>query len=114
MTPSGLIIGIDASRNRSGGAVAHLNGLMSGSDPREFGIRRVHLWAYDSLVERIGNPPWLIKHEVPELRGSIAQQLWWQYAELPRILDRLGCDIVFNSDAGSVCPTRHAVTLSQD
>lgn len=114
MTPSSLIIGIDASRNRSGGAVAHVSGLMSGSDPREFGIGRVHLWGYNSLTEQIGNQPWLIKHDVPELTRGIAHQLWWQYAELPRILDRLGCDIVFNTDAGSVCPTRRAATLSQD
>ena len=114
MIRSGLVIGVDASRNRSGGAVAHLRGLMSGSDPRDYGIGTVHLWAYDSLRDKIAHQPWLVKHDVPELRGSIGQQLWWQFAKLPKIVDQLGCDLVFNTDAGSVCPARRSVTLSQD
>lgn len=114
MTAPGIVIGVDASRNRSGGAVAHLNGLMSGRDPREFGISRVHLWAHDRLLEQIAAQPWLAKHEVPETRLGLGRQLWWQYAKLPRLLAEHDCSVVFNSDAGSVCPARNSVTLSQD
>lgn len=110
----GLIVGVDASRNRSGGARAHLIGLMSGSDPRSFGIERVHLWAYRALRDQIPNRPWLVKHEPIEIEGSVPRQLWWQRAKLPAIVDALGCDILFNTDAGSVCPVRRSATLSQD
>ena len=114
MITQGLIIGIDASRNRSGGAVAHIRGIISGSDPRELGINKVHLWSYDSLLENIPDRSWLDKHDVPETRQTLIKQLWWQYAKLPRLLDELGCNVVFNTDAGSVCPARRSVTLSQD
>ena len=110
----GLIVGVDASRNRSGGARAHLIGLMSGSDPRTLGIERVHLWAYRALRDQIPDQPWLVKHETPDIEGSVPRQLWWQRAKLPAIVDALGCDILFNTDAGSVCPVRRSATLSQD
>lgn len=111
---SGLIVGIDASRNRSGGAVSHLRGLLSACEPRSYGIREVHLWAYDSLLAQIPDHSWLVKHHVPALQGMIGRQLWWQYACLPKLFDSLGCNILFNTDAGSVCPVRHSATLSQD
>lgn len=111
---NGLIIGVDASRNRSGGAVAHLRGLLSGSDPRTHDIQTVHLWAYESLHAQVAEQPWLVKHRVPALSGLIWRQLWWQYATLPKLVDALNCDILFNTDAGSVCPVRRSATLSQD
>jgi glycosyltransferase involved in cell wall biosynthesis len=114
MTGSGLVVGVDASRNRSGGAVAHIRGLISGSDPYEVGIHKVHLWSYDSLLEEIPDRPWLEKHVVPETKAGLTKQLWWQYIKLPRLLDELRCNVVFNTDAGSVCPTSRSVTLSQD
>ncbi len=55
----GIVAGIDASRNRSGGAVAHLVGLLTGSDPMEYGIREVHVWAYKSLLDAVPDYPWL-------------------------------------------------------
>jgi len=114
MTASGFVIGVDASRNRSGGAVAHIRGIILGSEPREVGIHKVHLWSYNSLLEEIPDRPWLEKHDVPETKAGLPKQLWWQYAELPRLLDELRCNVVFNTDAGSVCPTRRSVVLSQD
>lgn len=110
----GLVVGIDASRNRSGGAVAHLRGLFSNEDPRVSGILNVHLWAYEALLAQLPDQPWLIKHPVPALNGPIWQQLWWQYATLPKLCDSLGCAILYNTDAGSICPFRPSATLSQD
>ena len=45
-----LIVGIDASRNRSGGAKAHLLGVLRNGDPREHGISAVHVWSYRALL----------------------------------------------------------------
>lgn len=109
-----MILGIDASRNRSGGAVAHLRGLIESGDPRPFGVACVHLWVHDDLYESISRPPWLVVHLVEETRRSLAGQLWWQYAKLPRLARHFGVAAMFNTDAGSVCPFRVAATLSQD
>ena len=50
-----LIVGIDASRNRSGGAKAHLVGILSEVNPLNYGIKEVHLWAPDSLLNELEN-----------------------------------------------------------
>ena len=35
-----VIVGVDASRSRSGGGIAHIKGIFSSFDPRELGIKR--------------------------------------------------------------------------
>ena len=50
-----LTVGIDASRNRSGGAKAYLIGILSEVNPLDYGIKEVHLWAPDSLLNELEN-----------------------------------------------------------
>jgi glycosyltransferase involved in cell wall biosynthesis len=87
---------------------------MSGADPRLCGISTVHLWAHDALIEAVDNAPWLVKHYVPATRGSILQQMLWQHFCLPKEARRAGINAMFNTDAGSICTFRPAMTLSQD
>ena len=109
-----LIVGIDATRSRSGGAVSHIRGIISASDPRSFGIETVHLWAYPELLDKIPNPPWLIKHCVNATKGPLFWQLTWQFFVLPIVAKRFKISVLFNTDAGSVCQYSPSVTLSQD
>ncbi len=111
---SGKIIGIDASRNRSGGARAHLIGILVFAELQNYGIKEVHLWVYQSLADSIPNYPWLVKHVPKVTEKSIFHQLWWQYYSLPKQARALGCDLLFNTDAGSVCSFSPSITLSQD
>lgn len=109
-----VTVGIDATRCRSGGAVAHVRGLLGAVDPAHYCISNVHLWAFDELLDAVENRAWLVKHQVTATRGSIIRQIAWQYFRLPRIAEHLGVDVMFNTDAGSVCPFQPSVTLSQD
>ena len=110
-----LVVGIDASRNRSGGAKAHLIGILTeGEPPAAYGIRRVHLWAYRSLMSAIPDYPWLVKYSPPVLEKSLLLQAWWQYWRLPREVRASKCDLLFNTDAASVCPYRPNVTMMRD
>jgi glycosyltransferase involved in cell wall biosynthesis len=109
-----LVVGVDASRNRSGGAKAHLLGILKDSDPLAHGIREVHVWSYRALLERLPDLPWLIKHNPPELERSLLHQMWWQYRALPVEARKNECSILLNTDAGSVCRFRPAVTMSRD
>jgi len=110
----GITVGVDASRNRSGGAVAHLTGILSNLDPEAFGIKKVHLWAHEALANALPNHPWLVKHIPSATKRSLFFQLAWQFYMLPREAKRLACDIVLNTDAGSICNFSPAVTISQD
>ena len=108
------MVGIDASRNRSGGAKAHLIGIMTQGDPLKHGIREVHIWAYRSLLESIPDRPWLMKHSPAELEQSLLTQIWWQRFRFSAELRKAGCAVVLNTDAGTVSTFRPSVTMSRD
>lgn len=110
----GIVVGIDASRNRSGGAIDHIVGILSVGDPSAHGISEVHIWSYSQLLEKLPNVPWLIRHNPPELEQSLLRQVWWQYSSLPGEIQKHKCDILFASDAGTVCSGTPMVVFSQD
>lgn len=109
-----IVIGIDASRNRSGGARAYLIGILAELDPLKYGIREVHLWAFNALLRSIPDRPWLIKHNPKELEQKLPSQLWWQATRLSQEMVDIGCDIVFTTDASTLCRFKPMVVLSQD
>jgi glycosyltransferase involved in cell wall biosynthesis len=109
-----IVIGIDASRNKSGGARAHIIGILADLNPCLFGVKEVHIWAYIDLLRAIPDKPWLIKHNPPALEQSLAKKLWWQATQLSRAAREVGCSIMFASDASTLCRFRPFVVLSQD
>jgi glycosyltransferase involved in cell wall biosynthesis len=109
-----LTVGIDASRNRSGGAKAHLMGILSECDPLQHNIKEIHVWAFKSLIDQLPDHPWLIKHNPTALDQSLFKQLWWQATALTREAKLAGCDILFSTDASSLCCYEPMVVLSQD
>jgi glycosyltransferase involved in cell wall biosynthesis len=109
-----FVIGIDASRNRSGGARAHLIGILSEGDPFAHNISEIHVWAYKTLLDSIPDSPWLIKHNPKELEQSLIKQLWWQATKLSKEAVLSGCDILFTTDASTLCRFKPNVVLSQD
>jgi glycosyltransferase involved in cell wall biosynthesis len=111
---AGVVIGIDASRNRSGGAKAHLIGILTEGDPLKHGICEVHVWTFKSLLDAIPDQPWLIKHHPKELEQSLPKQLWWQATKLSEEAAAASCDILFATDASTLCRFKPMVVLSQD
>jgi glycosyltransferase involved in cell wall biosynthesis len=109
-----IIIGIDASRNRSGGAKAHLIGLLAHGNPLEHGIYQVHLWAYKALLDSVPDQPWLVKHSPSALEKSLIHQVLWQIFQLPAEARDADCDIMLNTDAGTMSSVRPSVTMSRD
>lgn len=109
-----MIVGIDASRNRSGGALAYLIGILSECKPIKYGISSIHIWSHKSLLDVLPNRSWLIKHNPPSLEKSLPKQLWWQFYELPKLLRRFKCDVLFSPDAGTISNFKPMVVMSQD
>ena len=109
-----LIIGIDASRNRSGGARVHLSGILNELEPKEFGIKEIHLWSFKELLDKIPARPWLIKHNPPALEGSIFKQVYWQAAVLAQEAQQNRCDVLFATDASTLCHFHPMVVASRD
>ena len=107
-------LGINASRARSGGGVAHLVGILTEANPTDFGIQEVHVWSYRKLLDALPEQPWLVKHCPAELESSLSRQMLWERFSLPAELNSAGCSILLNVDAGSVCRFKPAVTMSRD
>lgn len=109
-----MILGINASRARSGGAVAHIIGVLSNINPADFGVLKVHIWSYGKLLDAIPNAPWLIKHAPPSLEGTLLQQILWERLSLPACLSSTECSMLLNLDAGSTCRFMPSITMSRD
>lgn len=109
-----LTLGIDASRNRSGGAKAHLIGILSECNPAKHGIQQIHVWAFGALLDQLPDYPWLIKHNPISLKQSLFKQLCWQATALASEVKSAGCDILFTTDASTLCRFKPMVVLSQD
>ena len=109
-----FIVGIDASRNRSGGAIANLIGVLSHANPQVHGISKIHVWSYRRLLNSLPNTSWLVKHNPPELEKSLAHQVWWQYRKLAKEARKNKCDILYATDASTLCRFDPTVVMSQD
>jgi glycosyltransferase involved in cell wall biosynthesis len=112
--PEGIVVGIDASRNRSGGARSHIEGIIREGEPIDHGVRVVHLWSYRALLDTIPDKPWLVKHNPKELEQSLAKQVWWQATRLAVEAAAAGCDVLFATDASTLCRYSPQVVMSQD
>ncbi len=108
------ILGINASRARSGGARAHLRGILAAADPLSYGFREVHVWSYPQLLQSLPEKPWLVRHSPKALSKSIWSQLIWERLILSNELTQNGCSILLNVDAGTISKFKPAVTMSQN
>ena len=107
-------IAIDASRNKSGGAIIHIVSILKYFNPENSSIKKVHLFSYKKLLDAIPNYSWLVKHESKQLKKNIFIQLFWQRFILPKVLSKLECDLLFSTSAGSVCRYKPYVTMSRE
>jgi len=112
--PMNLVIGIDASRNRSGGAIAHLVGILNEEGPERFGVRKVHVWAPSALLSAVHDKAWLVKHSPQALQHSLVSQIFWQATRMKREAQIVGCDVLFTTDASTFCRFSPMIVLSQD
>lgn len=109
-----MILAIDATRNRSGGAVVHLVNILHYFDDKSSEITEIHLWSYEELLSKIPDYIWLRKHSPKAVNRNIAHQLKWQYFDLPKEIKANNCDMLFSVDAGSICRYDPYIVMSRD
>jgi glycosyltransferase involved in cell wall biosynthesis len=111
---SDLKVAIDATRVKSGGGIAHLLGILALEDISVHGIQQVHIWAYQNLLDRLPNRPWLVKHCPKVTEQSLVKQIYWQAFKLADEIKRAGCQILFAVDASTFSRFKPMVVLSQN
>lgn len=113
-THQGISVGIDATRNRSGGAITHIRGILAASNPRDHGVREVHVWSYRKLLDSLPDAKWLVRHHDEALEGRLREQMSWQRRRLSKAVTAAGCDVLLTTDAGSVARHRPSIAMSRD
>ena len=107
-------IGIDASRNRSGGAQVHIIEILKNFNYKKFNNIEIHIWSYPELLNKIDNKPWINKHAVFEKQKSIFSELFWQRFIFKKLLHKNQIDILLNTTATSVCKFQPSISMSRD
>ena len=85
-----MILIIDASRNRSGGARIHLDNFLNFSDPYKYGYKKVIVYSHRELISNLESKPWLVKINPFWLNSNIFSQFFWQIFILPFICWKSG------------------------
>lgn len=106
---------IDASRNRSGGAVAHILGILNSDiDPNIYGINKVYVCSYNRLLDRIEDKPWLIKVNHNYLEKNLIYQFLWQIFILPRFFRNRKIKVCLYTTAQAFLRIKNSIVMSRD
>jgi glycosyltransferase involved in cell wall biosynthesis len=109
-----FIIGIDASRNRSGGAQAHIIGILNSFLKLGISQLEIHIWSYQTLLDKLPASNFIFKHHNQNLEKNILHQINWQYFKLPKEAATFNCDILLYTDAGAFINFFPCIVMSRD
>ena len=107
-----MIVGIDGSRCRSGGAIAHLLGFLNQTIPVE--VEEVHVWVTGDLKLHKFQDERVILHVSFFDNWPIIFQLLWQSLCLPVLLRKRRIDRTVSLDAGTLLKYPKMISISQD
>jgi glycosyltransferase involved in cell wall biosynthesis len=108
------VFAIDATRIRSGGAVAHAIGLIAGLEGHIKEGETIHFFSYRTLLDQLGEFPWLVKEHRQDFEGTLVRQLLWQKWKLEKELKLINCDLLFSLSATTLTSFKPLIALSQD
>ena len=109
-----MIIGIDCSRTRSGGGLEHITNFLNSYNPKLLGIKKIHLWVYESILKQLPKKNWLKIHTSKYIEGNLLKQIYWQKYILPKEAKKYKCSIFLNTDASTFLSFSPSVTMSRD
>ncbi len=105
---------IDASRNRSGGAIIYLKNFIKHLNIKKTNIEKIFIFSNISLLKQISNRPFLVKKSHPFLEKNIIFQIIWQWILLPFYLKKNKIDILYTTDSTSFCKFTPSIIFNQD
>ena len=105
---------IDASRNRSGGAIVYLKNFLKYLNLKNTKIDKIIVFSQKKILNQIPNRYFLDKCSHPLLENNIIFQIIWQYVFLPIYLKKNKIDILYSTDTSTVCKYSPSIVLNQD
>ncbi len=109
-----ITIVIDASRNRSGGAVVYLKNFLKHLDIRKTKIKKIIIFTYKDLLNKLPNRTFIIKKSHPFLEKNLFFEILWQLIILPVYLRKNKIDILYSTDSTSFCKYNPNIVFNQD
>ena len=110
------VLVINALRARSGGAKAHLIGIIKNFDPSCYRFQQLCVVTYEEMASELRQLqlPYVTVYSPKATKYNILFQLFWEFFFLPRVFHKQGGTLLFNIDAGSLCRSVPYICLSQD
>jgi len=107
-----LILTIDGSNSRSGGAVTYLSNLLNYAEPEKCGIKKIVLFGHSNLLKFIKEKEWLQMVFEPQLDRPLPFRLRWLWIVFPKLIEN--SDLVFLPGANYVDLKIPYVSISQN
>lgn len=108
------VLVIDASRNRSGGAIVYIKNFIKNLNLNSTQIEKVILFSYKDLLKEIPNRSFLSKCSHPLLEKNLLFQIIWQSIYLPIFLKKDKNNILYSTDSTSFCKHKLSIVFNQD
>jgi glycosyltransferase involved in cell wall biosynthesis len=105
---------IDASRNRSGGAIAYLKNFLKHLNLKNTNVKEVIIFSHKNLLKEIPNRFFLTKCTHYLLEKNILFQIIWQLVFLPIYLKKNKIDILYSTDSTTFCRYKKSIIFNQD
>ena len=109
-----MILGINASRAKSGGGIVHLKKILEHYSFSQNKFTKIHIWGYENILNQIPSNKIFYKHIAFSSNRSLFYQIFWEKYKLPIQLKKNNCNILINLDAGSFCRFLPNITMSRD
>ena len=105
---------IDASRNRSGGAIIYLINFIKHLNLKKTNIKSITLFSHKFILNQLPDKPFLKKLNHSFLEKNIFFQILWQWKILPNYLKKNKIDILYSTDSTSFCKFKPNIIFNQD
>lgn len=113
MSKKKITIVIDASRNKSGGAINYLKNFIKYLNFKKKNIKII-LFSHQYILDQISNRSFLIKKNHPFLEKNIFFQIIWQLIFLPIYLKKNRINILYSTDSSTFCNYSNSIVFNQD
>ena len=105
---------IDASRNRSGGIISYVKNFIRNFDFKKTNIKEIVICANRNLLSELPQRNYVTKYNNFFLEKNLIFQIIWQFFILPKFLKKEKFDILFSTDASTLCHFSKSIVFNQD
>jgi glycosyltransferase involved in cell wall biosynthesis len=105
---------IDASRNRSGGAIIYLKNFIKHLNLENTQIKEIIIFSHKDILDQIPNRSFLIKQSHPLLEMNRFFQIIWQFFYLTYFLKKNKTDILYSTSSTTFCNYSNSILFNQN